>query len=280
MKRLIVALACLASTHVFAWGADGHSIIAEIAQRRLTPEARQEVERLLGPGVSLASYSSWGDDVRAIRPETFNWHFVSIPLKAQKYDAAAVCQPNAKSGDCIIAELNRERAMLTCPAGDTARRDALKFAVHFMGDMHQPFHVLHNDRGGNDIKVDVDIRNGKCPKCTPRRTQENLHQVWDSSLITATAWSWGAYVTRLEEGWLMSPEAKGAEQGSIEDWAMAANGIASQVWDWLPADKLIGDEYYTKALPLVDKQLALGGLRLARFLNETLPARLAREKCG
>jgi hypothetical protein len=31
-----------------AWGQEGHSIIAELAQHRLTPEAAAEVGRLLG----------------------------------------------------------------------------------------------------------------------------------------------------------------------------------------------------------------------------------------
>ena len=48
MKRLFTLLACTLALDAAAWGADGHSIIAELASRRLTPDARQEVERLLG----------------------------------------------------------------------------------------------------------------------------------------------------------------------------------------------------------------------------------------
>ena len=279
MNRLLCLLACAACANAFAWGADGHSIVAELAQRRLTPEARQEMERLLGRGVSLASVASWADDIRTERPETYNWHFVDIPAAHDRYDPAATCAASPK-GDCIIAELERERTVLTCPSGDAARRMALKFAAHFIGDLHQPFHTLLEEKGGNGIKVDVDIRNGKCPKCTPRRTQDNLHAVWDSGLITNTVWNWGAYVTRLEEGWLASPEAVGADAGSVEDWVLASHRIATQVWSWTPENKLIGDDYYSKAVPLVDRQLALAGVRLARFLNETLPASKSRTSCS
>ena len=57
---------------VLAWGPEGHSIIAELAQRRLSPLAAAEGGRLLGSGGSLASVGSWADDVRDDRPETYN----------------------------------------------------------------------------------------------------------------------------------------------------------------------------------------------------------------
>jgi hypothetical protein len=91
MKRFAALLACAAAANAFGWGADGHSVIAELAQRRLTNEAKLEMERLLGPGVSLASLSSWGDDIRPDRPETSNWHFINFPAKEDKYDLAVVC---------------------------------------------------------------------------------------------------------------------------------------------------------------------------------------------
>jgi hypothetical protein len=278
-RRLALLLAATAAANAFAWGGDGHSIVAEIASRRLTPEARAEMERLLGPGVSLASISNWADDIRGARPETYNLHFVDIPVKEDAYVRDVHCKASPK-GDCIVAELDRERAVLACSANDAARREALRFATHFIGDMHQPLHTVDEARGGNDIKLDVDIRNAKCPRCTPRRTSENLHQVWDSSLITATVWNWGAYVDRLEQGWLGSPAARSADAGGVLEWMIESHKVATTFWDWTPADKLVGDDYYQKVLPQLDKQLGLGGLRLARFLNETLPRNKPSSGCA
>jgi hypothetical protein len=51
----IVTFICLLNGHAFAWGQEGHSIIAEIAQRRLSSQAAAMVEKLLGKGHSLAS---------------------------------------------------------------------------------------------------------------------------------------------------------------------------------------------------------------------------------
>ena len=71
MGKLVIAcliqFALLGQAH--AWGPEGHSIVAEIAQRRLSPEAAAKVREILGENASLASIASWADDVR----------FTSIP---------------------------------------------------------------------------------------------------------------------------------------------------------------------------------------------------------
>lgn len=276
MKRLLAALAATAAVQALAWGPEGHSVIAEIASRRLAPEARAEVERLLGPGVSLASQASWADDVRGARPETYNLHFVDIPVKSATYEAARHCAPSPK-GDCILAALDRAKQVLRCSSDDEKRRDALRFATHFVGDLHQPLHTVDEARGGNDIKVEVAIQAGKCPRCQLVRRQENLHSLWDGVLITQSSWNWGALVDRLGP-WLASPAATAAQEGSVFDWMMESHRVAAQFWDWLPEDRIIDDAYYNRAIPLIDRQLARGGVRLARYLNETV-GRKAGEGC-
>ena len=58
VATLAAVLACALSGQAFAWGQEGHSIIAEIAQHRLSREAAGMVEQLLGKGHSLASVAS------------------------------------------------------------------------------------------------------------------------------------------------------------------------------------------------------------------------------
>jgi hypothetical protein len=267
MRVAAIFVASLA-TNALAWGPDGHSIVGEIAARRLSPAARAQVEALLGPGHSLASEGSWADDVRASRPETFNWHFVDIPVAGETYDAARDCAPSPK-GDCIVAELDRVQHALQCGDAD-AKREALRWAVHLVGDIHQPFHTVDEARGGNDIAVTVNLHGLRCPKCAPKIAQDNLHAEWDSGLITATTWNWGAYVTRLENGWLASDEAKQVSLSTPVDWANETHAVAREVWSWLPADNAIGDDYYAKAVPAVDRQLGRAGLRLADFIERAL----------
>ncbi|MGH8747294.1 MAG: S1/P1 nuclease [Burkholderiales bacterium] len=268
-RGLILIAGLCACGPAWGWGQEGHSIVAEIAQRRLSPAA-EEVEQLLGRGHSLASEASWADDIRDARPETYNWHFVDIPLEATRYDPRRDCRNDAQRGDCVVAELERLRSALRCAPTEALKREALRFAVHFVGDVHQPLHTVLEERGGNDIRVVVRIHELKCaPGCRTTRFRTNFHALWDQTLIAATTWSWGAYVRRLESGWLKSPEAQGAAAGgSPSQWAAQTHAAARTMWHMLAADRVVDDAYYAKALPVVDRQLGLAGLRLARFLNE------------
>jgi nuclease S1 len=94
------------------------------------------------PGRELASLASWADDYRALHLDTARRPFVDIPLAAQDYDEARDSAPSLE-GDCVIHELARNLRDLTDPDPSTAqRREALKFVVHFVGDVNQPLHTV------------------------------------------------------------------------------------------------------------------------------------------
>jgi hypothetical protein len=271
MKTIwFAALLALFPAHqAIAWGQEGHSVVAEIAQRRLSPQAAAAVARLLGRGHSLASVASWADDVRDARPDTSRWHFVDIPLASDRYVAAEHCAPSPQ-GDCAIAELDRLKSALRCGRGANTRLEALKFAVHVVGDLHQPLHTVDEQRGGNAIPVQVQLRGLVCSQACKAPLASNFHLAWDSDLIHAAVWDWGAYVDRLESGWLKSGEARTrqAAGGRPVDWALETHAAARTVWNLLPPNRVIDDDYFRKVLPTIDRQLGLAGLRLARFLNE------------
>src|SRR5262249_39523166 len=156
--------------------------------------------RLLGPGVSLASVSNWADDVRESRPETTRWHFVDIPLEASSYDAALHCRSDAVRGDCVVAELERLRIELRCAATRSARSEALRFAVHFVADVHQPFHTIGDARGGNQVSLVVQADGNACRgSCTRTPTPSNLHAIWDNTLVQKAGRNWGATVESIEK---------------------------------------------------------------------------------
>ena len=242
----------------WAWGQEGHSIIAEIAQRRLEPEPLQRVKELLGGEVSLASVSSWADDVRGERPETYNWHFVDIPLAATGYDPVRDCADTSK-GDCVIAEIERAKSKLGDATADGHERvEALMFLVHFIGDVHQPLHCVADARGGNDVQV------------TLFGQHTNLHKVWDSGLIQHRVFDWGAYVTHIEADWLPGQDVTALASGTPVDWAEETHRAGIEIWNAVPPDHKLDDQYYQEVLPTFDRQLAVAGLRLARTLNEAL----------
>jgi len=275
-RQLLLAMLCsCTSFSAWAWGQEGHAVVAEIAQRRLSPAATAAVEHLLGRGHSLAAVASWADDMREARPETYRWHFVSIPRAAPTYEAARDCAATTR-GDCVVAQLERLKNDLRCAATADLRRDALRYAVHFVGDIHQPLHAVGDERGGNLLMVRVEWRGLTClAKCVPKRIDANFHAVWDSHLINSVAWNWGAYVNRLEGGWLAGAEARAADAdgGSAADWANATHTQGQAVWDLVPPTRVLDDSYFQQVLPVVDRQLGLAGLRLARFLNEAYETR-------
>jgi hypothetical protein len=258
----------------WAWGSEGHSIVAEIAQHRLTPASTRAVADLLGTNVSLASIASWADDTRSEHPETTNWHFVDIPLAASNYEEARDCPANPERGDCIVKELERAKRQIRCAPTTNERGVALRLAVHFVGDIHQPLHTVGDGRGGNQFQVHGAIRGATCRShCEMAPDITNLHALWDTGLIRRTVWDWGAYVRKLEDGRLKSDDARpSATAGGPRDWALQTHEVAQEIWNdrVIGPDGAIDDRYYERVLPLLDQQLALAGVRLARFLNEAL----------
>jgi len=251
-----------------AWGPEGHSIVAEIAQPRLTARAAALIAGLLD-GRSLASVASWGDDVREQRKGTSAWHFVDIPIAESAYDGARECKLT-EQGDCIVAELDRLKVELRCAESRIEKIEALKFAVHFVGDIHQPLHTVEDAQGGNKIAIAVFLKGTVCSQACRTPQPSNFHAAWDVDLIRATVWDWGAYVDRLEAGWLKGDEAQqsGIDGGTPAEWAVETHKAAQTVWRLLPANHVIDDAYYREVLPVLDRQLGVAGLRLARFLND------------
>jgi hypothetical protein len=267
---VLLLLAIASSARVHAWGGQGHRLVALIATDRLTPAARRNVEWLLGPE-SLADVSSWADRYNEGVYQTFYWHFVNIPPEATSYDRDRDCprQPGVAEGaradawrDCAVDRILYNKARLADTMLDRADRAiALKFLVHFVGDLHQPFHALGVGHGGNDIPVTVfgaeTCGNNPC----------NLHGVWDGSLMAHRGLDDARYLSTLQDqirqhGW----ESRAA--GDAAEWAMQSHGLAKAAL--LPPHGIVDEAYYRAHIPDVDQRLTLAGLRLAALLNEIL----------
>jgi hypothetical protein len=142
------------------------------------------------------------------------------------------------------------------------RIEALKFLVHFVGDLHQPLHATGEARGGNDIRV---VEFGKAD-CGGRPC--NLHYAWDVALIEHTGRAESDYVSYLDRFIGQSNLRREAVSGRPEDWANRSFRLAKEVW--LNNGGAVDEPYYRENIQIVNKQLALAGIRLAVLLNETL----------
>ena len=267
MRKVLAVLLCLFASMApaLAWGPEGHSIIAEIAQRHLTPAAAQQVRKILG-NASLASVASWADDYRALHPDTSRWHFVDIPLAAEDFDESRDCAPSSE-GDCVLHALARNLQDLTAPgASPQLREQALKFIVHFVGDVNQPLHTVGELQGYNLMQV--------CYFSSPAKNDclpTNLHSVWDYGLIRSIFYSWGAYVDYLENDWIPQQDIAALSAGAPVDWALEAHRAAREIAVANVAmNDALGADYLAIVRPTLDRQLAVGGLRLAAVLNQAL----------
>ena len=253
----------------FPWGVEGHQVIADIARGHLTETTRQHVRELLGTD-DLASIAIWADDVRSQRPETFGWHFVDIPMNSSGFLESRDCyRPNEKHPEsledhhnCVVDRISMFQSVLAdgnLPA--SKRVEALKFLVHFVGDLHQPLHAMDEARGGNDIHV-VEFGSSQCGTrlC-------NLHLVWDVGLIEHSGRNEAAYVAYAETQ-ISQQKLQNRAHGSPAEWANESFKLAHQVW--LNQGGQADEAYYKKNIEIVDERLALGGLRLAALLNQCL----------
>jgi hypothetical protein len=236
------------------WWDLGHRIVARLAESRLTPHTREAVRDILD-GQSLADASVWADNIRQYRHDADKLHYVNIPLGATRYVPGRHCP----GGQCIIAAIEQERHLLADPAASPEERaEALRFLIHFMGDMHQPLHVGDNgDRGGNQRAV---IFLGHAT---------DLHKVWDGEMIDSSVGNKEEYFESLRRR-MDSLDLRALEAGTVVDWAMEGHRIAAEHAYRLPRDGRIGWAYVRANRPIVDHALIAGGVRLAKVLNEAL----------
>ena len=253
---LPVYLICFLPLQTEAWGPEGHRIVALIAEDHLSSKARQEIKKLL-KGTPIDSVAKWADDIRGLRPETYNWHFVDIPINKRTYKPTRDCKCTRR-GDCVIEAIEQLKVILADTTEKAAQRaEALKFIVHFVGDLHQPLHCAdNNDRGGNDVKVQF------------FGESSNLHKVWDSGIIEKTGVKDSAYAAKLNAA-LASENLNKLESGTVVNWALESHKAAVvYAYGKKPGNNMLDSTYFNQARPIVDTQLMKAGVRLARVINE------------
>lgn len=272
---LFVALLGSTSLPAMAWGPKGHEIVAKIAELRLTPSAAKAVHDLLNgtdaPGGSIRlsddDVANWADDVRPRRAETGPWHYVDIPFRAVGYDAQRDC---AAHKGCVVEAIRDNARLLGDPeATETERRDALRFLVHFVADIHQPLHCAerNGDKGGN-----------LCMVLYPGKSEPvKLHVVWDIYLVDRALDDQQlpllVYAEVLNSR-ITSKRADSWSKGTSEDWAWESHAEAINDTYWsIPENgppHLLAPEYLTCNVGVVQEQLMKAGVRLASILNEIL----------
>jgi hypothetical protein len=298
-----------------AWGCKGHQTVAFIAEKHLTPDAQKLVQKLLGenpidPNLKrwcgnattdvLVDASTWPDDVRNER-KNGPWHYIDIPRGKQKGSLDEYCG----SEGCVTRAIEEQRAILQDKSASPIKRaEAIRYIVHFVGDLHQPLHAINNgDNGGNCVPVKY-FHHEPLPNSQHPEREEyspNLHQVWDTEIIERDmeVSNPHRYADELDEKFHAEIAAWESAGIHIENWAWESHERAESVVYGGFAEKIdtepdvkpkscadnnhmgkrmfekhlaIGEAYQTIAAKAAETGLAEAGIRLAMILNDAAKA--------
>ena len=275
-----------------AWGPQGHRVIGLIADDHLKSEVKELIAEKFNIN-SLADVATWADRTRKKRKEESSWHYTNIEEGQWTYNAERDCPDRA----CVTEKIYEFSGILVDRSTSLReRKDALKFLVHFVGDVHQPLHLGNlKDRGGGTLRF---LYKGKVA---------SLHYLWDGGLI-----DWGGEPpqvgvdadsnaavaqTRPPKAWSLFPAgvARSRRVGgaSLLKYAARLNGRVSEVevstWslstvsDWANESRSLAlkeaynvdkddlsKAYIKRGQEIINLRLTQAGVRLAHLLNTIL----------
>lgn len=275
----------------FGWGAGGHMMVASIAFGRLNPRAKAQANTLLAipinpPGIAAKSKdfvnaAHWADDLRPLIE--FNkpfkeLHFIDTPFSTDGTALPAVPTPN------IVNALEDNVNILKTSTDQNARAQALRFIIHFVGDIHQPLHCATRvdkahpagDAGGNLVSVLLANPGGGFKK-------SNLHSFWDGGLGSFPRGGANFAPPPLSQ---IGPAAALATAGNPDTaaglnlsdpfnfsaWAAESTTLAKDVaYKGIANGGKPSAAYTSKGVKVVRQRVAWGGYRLAALLNAIWP---------
>lgn len=266
-----------------AWNATGHMVIAAVADRFLTPEVRAEVARLAKIGATDQNgdpYGAavWADDVRSGRPESAPWHYISLYFR--KDGKPVLGKPVEEN---VVVAIKRFTAILSDHSKpDAERAEALRYVMHFVGDIHQPLHAVsfesdtlpQGDKGGNSYAILPAKRFAGM-----ERAPNQLHSLWDlgvglfPQVRRPLNPETNSLVERQADTLIASLPRDTFRERSETDptkWARESHALAESFCYSVPEGTEPSEDYITKGQTICAKRAALAGYRLADLLNRAL----------
>jgi hypothetical protein len=283
---ILIALLFLDSP-AYCWWENGHRTTARLAAYYLTPTASLRLAAILSVpnnpesiADALARASTWPDEIKKDRPDTASWHYIDIAMQDKKDQIPERCPDH----NCVTARIDIFSAQLLndkSAADPTVDLDALRFLVHFVGDVQQPLHAVSDaDLGGN------------CEPLTETYEKaHNLHALWDGPLVDDVNPDDRLLAADLKKELDSFGEhrLKKMSEGTVDDWAWESHKIAEKVVyerlkipkaavlfpanckvapEEITGDKITVRQDYVNAMkPVIRLQLERAGVRLARLLN-------------
>lgn len=214
------------------------------------------------PGTPLTIFKGFG-----VRNAAGTHAFHYADMGGTRYDPIS----DSEGGKSVVSGIERCKTVICATDASRAeKREALKFLVHFVGDIHQPLHAgRRSDKGGNTIQI---------PSFLNRKPANgfNLHQVWDSLLIeskTRDAKESADWI-RKKLGKLTAVSYRGERNAArwLEESHKRAlsNAYVDARRKPILSGTTLGQVYLMRNRPVVERQLAKAGVRLAALLDELM----------
>ena len=262
-------------------------MVASIAFKRLNPNAKAHALALLARPIKPAAVSAkskdfvnaahWADDLRPFAEfDSFKaLHFIDRPFSI---DATAL-PAGVPEPDNVVKALEDHVNILKTSTDKDAQAQALRFIIHFVGDIHQPLHCTtrvssanpEGDRGGNSVSIKV------AGKTT------NLHSYWDGGIgsFPKTGANFAppplsqipaAAAKAMAGNPGTDPKLKLDDPFNYDAWANESFALAQSVaYKGMKNGVTPTAAYNSKALKVARQRVAWGGYRLAALLNAIWP---------
>ncbi len=266
----------------FGWGDGGHMIVATIAYENLNPTALAKVNALLvtngvpGSTNEFVQASHWADDVKhtSAFSSTTNEHFIDFPFSA---DGTPLPTDLPDAVNITNALAKYIKVLKDSTASEKAQMEALKFIIHYVGDIHQPLHCgtrvtkLHKegDRGGNFFSI--------------KDSSKELHSLWDGGLHQFPRELANFQPPPIDQVYNDVADLKNSFDFPSEQTESAQAGVDFNVWAIESfhlaqttayvgiTEKAKPSQTYLQNAQVAERRVIWAGFRLAALLNSIWP---------
>ena len=240
---LVPTVLVLTPAESWAWSAEGHMIIAFVADRLLEAQespAQKKIAELLGGDKSntwtktdIAGEATWADALLDKTTEgraTSKWHYVKLDPADPDVTKACFGKPALPSmaparfgvpDDCVVDKIEQFAKELRDPATLPGERlVALQFVLNLVGDIHDPLHAIeHNDQGGQCVALLL----------PGAKTPVRLSAYWDDTLVVEAEGKDPAQAAGQIVAGLTPADIQKWSGGTPADWAQESYKVAKDI---------------------------------------------------
>ena len=251
-RQLFLLATLTITTFSSAYDNVGHRIITDIAYQNISKKTRKQTDKVLGIR-GIVYESSWADEIRSDSKykHSYQWHYQNLKDNMTENDLMDLINNPTKEGEHLFYAIE---TMINRLKANKEDAEALKFLVHFIGDLHQPMHLgRFDDLGGNKISLNWF---GK---------STNLHSVWDGKITEGRNMSATEYSNYLIDKFASQNET--FKKYSLLQSVSETYAVRTEIYNYGASDKN-NYLYLYNFSDKLDVLLYRAGIYLSNVLNE------------